>query len=230
MDSQYSRLVAHVVGLALPLLLLSPRAGAQPVAAGECIAIETFAAGKVGEQPPGWKLRKDSARGVYLVQDEGGRRFLHAASKGLGIQLAKQFEWDLRAYPVLAWSWRLVEFPHGGDERESKTNDSALAVYLLVPHSRITGPKTVKYIWSERVAAGTRLESNMGLTQVRVLRSGAEQKGQWIEERVNARDDYMQAFGVTEAPKPGGIAVLTDADDTQSSAQGDYADFRACRG
>ena len=70
----------------------------------------------------------------------------------------------------------------------------------------------------------------MGLTQVRVLRSGAEQKGQWIEERVNARDDYMQAFGVTEAPKPGGIALLTDADDTQSSAQGDYADFRACRG
>ena len=27
-----------------------------------------------------------------------------------------------------------------------------------------------------------------------------------------------------------GIAVLTDADDTKSSAAGDYADFRACRG
>ena len=88
----------------------------------------------------------------------------------------------------------------------------------------------MKYIWSERVPVGTRLSSNMGLTQVRVLRSGAEQKGQWIEERVNARDDYMQAFKVTEPPKPAGIAVLTDADDTQSSAQGDYADFRACRG
>ena len=230
MDSRYGWLVAHVVGLTLPVLLLSPGAGAQPAAAGECIVIENFAAGKVGEQPPGWKLRKDSARGVYLIQEEGGRRFLRAASKGLGVQLAKQFEWDLRAYPVLAWSWRPVEFPRGGDERESKTNDSALAVYLLVPHSRITGPKTVKYIWSERVPVGTRLESNMGLTQVRVLRSGTEQKGQWIEERVNARDDYMQAFGESEPPKPAGIAVLTDADDTESSAQGDYAEFRACRG
>ena len=26
------------------------------------------------------------------------------------------------------------------------------------------------------------------------------------------------------------IAVLTDADDTKSTAQGDYADFRACKG
>jgi len=26
-----------------------------------------------------------------------------------------------------------------------------------------------------------------------------------------------------------GIAVLTDSDDTKSSAAGDYADFRACK-
>jgi hypothetical protein len=30
-------------------------------------------------------------------------------------------------------------------------------------------------------------------------------------------------------PKPSGIAVLTDSDDTASLAQGDYAGFRACR-
>ena len=29
--------------------------------------------------------------------------------------------------------------------------------------------------------------------------------------------------------KPAGIAVLTDSDDTNSSAQGDYANFRVCR-
>ena len=221
---------ARAIGLAFPLLLLALPAGAQPATSGDCVAIETFAAGKVGAEPPGWQLRKDSAKGVYLIQEESGRRFLHAASKGLGIQIAKEFEWDLGAYPWLTWSWRPVEFPKGGDERESNTNDSALAVYLLVPHSRISGPKAVKYIWSEKVPVGTLLSSNMGLTQVRVLRSGAAQKGQWVEERVNARDDYMKAFGVSEAPKPAGIALLTDADDTRSSAQGDYANFRACRG
>jgi hypothetical protein len=184
----------------------------------------------VGAEPPDWKLRKDGGRGVYLIQEEDGKRFLRATSNGLGIQLAKQFEWDIRTYPVLAWSWRPLEFPRGGDERESKTNDSALAVYVLVPYSQMRGPKAVKYIWSEKVPVGTPLSSNMGLTQVRVLRSGRQQKGQWIEERVNARDDFMKAFGLAEPPKPAGIAVLTDADDTESSAQGDYASFRACRG
>jgi hypothetical protein len=217
------------LGLALPLLGLAARVDAQPAGSGECIVIESFSTGNVGEPPPDWKLRKDSGRGVYRIQEESGRRFLRALSKGLGIQLAKQFEWDLGTYPVLAWAWRPLEFPRGADERESKTNDSALAVYLLVPYSKITGPKAVKYVWSEQVPIGTRLSSNMGLTQVRVLRSGAGQKGEWIEERVNARDDYMKAFGVAEPPKPAGIAVLTDSDDTGSSAQGDYRDFRACR-
>ncbi len=222
--------MAGAVAVGLALLLLTSPSAAQPVTSGDCITIETFAAGTVGSEPPDWKLRDDSGRGVYRIQEEGGRRFLHAVSKGLGIQIAKQLEWDLRQYPWLTWSWRAVEFPKGSDERSSKTNDSALAVYLLVPYSRVRGPQAVKYIWSETVPVGTPLSSNMGLTQVRVLRSGAERKGQWVEERVNTWDDYMKAFKVDEPPKPAGIAVLTDADDTQSSAQGDYANFRACRG
>jgi hypothetical protein len=224
------RPIAGAIALGFPLALLAVPAGPQPAPSGDCIPIEAFAGGKVGVEPPDWKLREDSAKGVYLLQEENGRRFLRAASKGLGVQLAKQFEWDLGVYPWLTWSWRPVEFPKGSDERESGTNDSALAVYLLVPYSRVRGPKAVKYVWSERVPVGTRLSSNMGLTQVRVLRSGAGQKGQWVDERVNARDDFMQAFGVSQPPKPAGIAVLTDSDDTRSSAQGDYANFRACRG
>jgi hypothetical protein len=196
----------------------------------DCKTIEDFSKAKVGEPAPDWKLRKDSAKDVYKVAEESGLRFLHAAAKGLGVQAAKEYEWDLGAYPMLVWSWRPVEFPKGGDERDSKVNDSALAVYMLVPYSRVRGPRAVKYIWSEKVPVGTRLDSNMGLTQVRVLRSGApDKKGEWVEERVNVLEDYKKYFDVKEAPKPAGIAVLTDSDDTNSSAQGDYANFRVCR-
>ena len=100
---------------------------------------------------------------------------------------------------------------------------------MLVPHSRIRGPKAVKYIWSEKVPVGTHLTSNMGLTQVRVLRAGTTGKGEWTEERVNVLEDYQKLFKESETPKPAGIAVLTDSDDTRSSAAGDYANFRACR-
>src|SRR5262245_11390449 len=221
------RSLAAIVATCLPLLALGPPAiSAQP----QCLTIEDFSKAKVGEFPGDWKARKDSGNDAYRVMEEPGLRFLRAVVRGLGVQAAKQYEWDLEAYPLLAWSWRPLEFPKGGDERESKTNDSALAVYLLVPYSRVAGPKAVKYIWSERVPVDTRLSSNAGLTQVRVLRSGPPaQKGEWIPERVNARDDYKKYFDMPETPRPAGIAVLTDSDDTHSAAQGDYASFRACR-
>jgi hypothetical protein len=193
----------------------------------DCIVIENFAAGTIGQFPAEWKPRKDEGKEVYAVQEEGGRRFLRAVARGLGVQAARAYEWELSEYPVLAWSWRPRQFPEAADERTS-ANDSAAAVYVLVPHSRIRGPKAVKYVWSERVPVGERLSSNGGLTQVRVLRSGAN-GGDWQEERVNARDDYVQFFKTSTPPRVAGIAVLTDADDTRSMASGDYADFRACR-
>lgn len=195
----------------------------------DCITIENFANAKLGEFPSDWRPRKDEGRGVYSVQEEGGLRFLRAVSRGLGIQAAKETTWDLTTHPVLAWSWRPREFPRGADERDSASNDSVLAVYMLVPYSRIRGPKAVKYIWSEQVPVGTRLTSNLGLTQVLVRRSGTAGKDQWMQERVNVREDYQKLFGEAETPKPAGVAVLTDSDDTKSSAAGDYADFRACR-
>lgn len=200
----------------------------QSAAQSDCRTIENFSTAKIGEFPPGWKLRKDTGAGIYSVREENGLRFLRAISRGLGIQAAKQYEWDLKTHPVLAWSWRPVEFPKGADERSAQSNDSALAVYAVFPHSPFT-VKSLKYLWSERVPRGTHLASSGGLTQVRVVRSGAEEQGTWVEERVNVLEDYRRDFGEAEVPKPSGIAVLTDSDDTKSSAQGDYANFRICR-
>ena len=95
----------------LALLLAFPTASH----AEDCVTVDNFAKGKVGEFPPDWKPRKDSGREVYSIQETDGLRFLHAMAKGLGIQAAKQYEWDLKAYPVLAWSWRPVVFPKGSD-------------------------------------------------------------------------------------------------------------------
>lgn len=202
-----------------------------PAAPADCIVLDDFATSTVGQFPAGWEARKDEGTRVYRVAEDGGRRFLRAVSEGLGIQAARETPtWNLATHPVLAWSWRPRRFPAGADERRAETNDSALAVYMAVPHSRIRGPKAVKYIWSERVPVGTRLSSNNGLTQVRVLRSGAPAAGDgWVEERVNVLEDWRQLFEDGEMPKPGGIAILTDADDTRSTAAGDYTGFRGCR-
>jgi hypothetical protein len=204
--------------------------GAPPVASTDCIVLDDFAQATLGQFPPAWEVRSDEGKEVYRVREDSGRRYLAATSRGLGIQAGRETkQWDLTTHPVLAWSWRPREFPRGSDERASGTNDSALAVYMAVPHSRVRGPKAVKYVWSEKAPVGARLTSNAGLTQVRVLRSGRPTTDGWVDERVNVRDEWKEVFKASETPRPGGIAVLTDADDTRSSAAGDYANFRACR-
>jgi hypothetical protein len=218
-----------VISLVLSAVLVA--AAPSPAANGACIVLDDFSRAQVGEFPPEWKPRKDEGREIYRVQEEKGQRFLRGEAKGTGIQAALQTpNWDLEKYPILTWSWRPREFPKNSDERNSSTNDSVLAVYVAVPYSNIRGPKAVKYVWSEKVPAGTQMESNGGLTQVRVLRSGAPAaRDTWVEERVNALQDWKTEFKESKMPKVGGIAVLTDSDDTKSTAIGDYRNFRACR-
>ena len=220
----------HATGMPPVLLLfLALLIGGPPRAeAADCIVLEDFSKAPPGEFPPGWKLRKDSGKGVYVVREEGGRRYLSARSDGIGIQAAKEISWDVAAYPLLVWSWRLQEHPRGSDERQSKTNDSALSVYAAWPHTPVT-VKALKYVWSAVVPLGTPLTSSAGLTQAKVVQSGSAPRGEWVEERANVAEDYRARFKESEVPKPGGIAVLTDADDTKSRAAGDYANFRACR-
>ncbi len=210
------------------LLVFSMSVGAGAAAAAECVALDDFSQGPLGEFPPEWKPRKESGRLVYSIREEGGRRFLRGIARRIGIQAGREVSWSLEAYPILAWSWRPVEFPKDSDERKAGASDSALSVYAVFPNSAVS-VKSVKYVWSRVVPVGTHLTSSGGNTQARVLRSGPAPAGQWVDEQVNVRDDYQRYFGATETPKAAGIAVLTDSDDTKSSAQGDYAGFRVCK-
>ena len=194
----------------------------------KCVAVDDFAKASVGEFPVGWKVRKDDGKNVYKVADEKGQKFLRADAKDLGIQAGKQFDWDLKEFPILVWAWRPQEFPRGADERTGK-NDSALAVYAVFPHTPVS-VKSVKYIWSEKVPKGTHIPQTKGNTQGVVLRTGGDAGGAWVEERVNVLEDYKRYFKTDDPPKPEGIGVLTDSDDTSSRARGDYARFRVCRG
>jgi len=209
------------------LLASSLGIGSSAVLAADCVVLDDFSRGRVGEFPLEWKPRKESGRPVYTIREEGGRRFLRAIARRIGIQAGREVTWNIETHPIMAWSWRPIEFPTGSDERKSDANDSVVSVYAVFPNSAVS-VKSVKYVWSRVVPAGTHLTSSAGSTQVRILRSSA-QAGQWADEQVNVREDYRKYFGGSEVPKPGGIAVLTDADDTKSRAQGDYANFRVCK-
>ena len=72
------------------LLLSSLGAGPRAALAAECVALDDFSQGRLGEFPPEWKPRKESGRPVYSLREEDGRRFLRAIARRIGIQAGRE--------------------------------------------------------------------------------------------------------------------------------------------
>ena len=208
----------------IALLLL---AVAAPTEAEECQVLDNFKDAAVGSFPKGWVPRKAPGRQVYTVQVEDGRPFVRAWAKGLGIEADRRGEWNIEQLPVLAWRWRPRLFPTGADERERGKNDSVLGVYVGFKSAW----SSLKYIWSERVEVGAEWDTGaFGLTKMRVVASGrTADSTTWRDVRVDVASDFQRRLGKRNLEPPAGIAILTDGDDTNSEAIGDYADFRICK-
>ncbi|HEY7168913.1 MAG TPA: DUF3047 domain-containing protein [Candidatus Binatia bacterium] len=243
--------------VAIAIVFLSA-AGAFAGSAEDCLALDDFSSSPLNSFPSGWTAREEAGKKVYSVMKEGDTVFLRARatgprSAGNGIEADRQVKWNLQEYPVLRWRWRPRTFPRGANEQSGK-DDSVLGVYVgfcppadlklcersvkgqLTMTDRIMLPKlllssgsgSLKYIWSEALPKG--LEFDSGRKAVKVLESGpAANASQWVEERVDVAADYRRRFRSEKLLDPIGISILTDADDTQSVAEGDYADFRICR-
>jgi len=89
-----TRLASLVVTVGI--LVASGATAPGPSAQENCRVVDDFSKAAVGEFPDGWKARKDSAKDVYKVAEEGGKRFLRGDAKDLGVQAGKQFDWDLK--------------------------------------------------------------------------------------------------------------------------------------
>ena len=173
--------------------------------------------------PCGWHADRRDAT-VFSLEHENGNYFVKIKTKGGTAAIAKSFPIDCKATPYLHWSWRAHVLPEEGNENIKKKDDSGASVYVFFP-----GPlmlkKIVKYVWSTTLAPGTRTVSPFYFNlKVVVLRSGSDSLGKWVHETVNVFDDYTKFFG-SPPDKAMGIALLSDGDNTNSSAEADYDDF-----
>ena len=239
-------------------LMLMALLWAAPLKAQQCVTLEDFSPSAVNSFPSGWTAREQSGKKTYSVQKDGELFFLRAKAaggkaEGNGVEADRSVKWNLSEYPILQWQWRPRAFPRGADERSGK-DDSALGLYIgfcppedlqlceksvkgnLSLSDRMALPKllfskgvgSLKYIWSERLPKGTEFDNNRKM--VKVLESGVPgNRDQWVHERINVAADYRRRFGAQQVLNPVGISILTDSDDTQSTAEGDYADFKMCR-
>lgn len=220
----YRRLTDDIVRKELSLPVLVARLRRR-----EYIVLEDFSSTPVGSLPEGWGWRsKDRNKPkLYEVRSDGKHAYLAAQDSGASVVLIKSTHWNPREFPIVTWCWRADVLPPGGDERFGHTNDSAAGVYVIYSQNWIGVPKQIKYVWSTTLPVGTvDRRDKWGRPYFFVLESGAENLGKWVFEQVDAYENYNRVYGGKPKKRTIGLAILTDANSTDSYAAAAYADIR----
>lgn len=192
------------------------------------VIIDDFESSPSGRFPAGWKWlpRDEDKEKLYVVVEENGNRYLKAKDRGASVIIGRQFRWNVHRYPYLSWRWRVHSLPPGGDERYTRTNDSAAGVYVTFSRNFLGIPKSIKYVWSTTLPVGmTTRRSGIGRPWVVVARSGTGGLKKWHKETFNVLEAYRKIFGQDPPQDALAIGVLTDANSTHSYAEADYDDF-----
>ncbi len=214
-------------------------------ATSDVLILENFEDEPLGESLRDWKSRRfggkkgnrlsrgpqvtDGTHPYQVVQEEGNH-FLRVEDRGENVMFYKEIRWDTRTYPYISWRWRIRAVPVAADARFEDSADSAAGVYLTYRRKFGLVPETVKFIWSEHLNIGSAFRrSGIGMPWTVVAGVGAANQSVWHQVVFHVGDVYDQTFGGVGATRPLGVAVLSDANNTNSFAAADYDDIVALR-
>jgi hypothetical protein len=179
--------------------------------------------GSVGV-PAGWTGESFGRRAFYdlAIAADGNRRVLHLRSRNERSSISKDLtgKVQIRATPVLEWTWKVAVLPTGGDLRDARTSDLPIQLYVVWPRfPTLVRSRVVGYVWDARAPVGLVTPSRKTSTvTLIVLRSGSDDLGRWLQERRNVAEDYQRIFG--EPPDdPRVLTISIDSNDTHSSAE-----------
>lgn len=199
--------------------------GLSSAAAAEVVLVEDWSRHAVGTKgpPAGWtRYETIGGRPVYdftVVEDEN-RRALLLRSSNEHSTIAREIRVDLRATPILEWTWKATRLPAGADIRAKETSDLTGHIYVIWPRfPAMLRSRLIGYVWDTTAPAQTIEKSRKaGAVHFVILRSGPQELGQWLTERRNVYEDYRKIFGEDPA-NPRAVALSIDTNDTRSVAE-----------
>ena len=198
--------VIWVVGAMLLPALSGVSVIAQPASR---VVLEDFRAADVDGFPQGWKAQRSEtrARESYRLHSEQEVGFLAATRADQRVY--KRVAWDPQAFPIVTWRWRLKPITAlAGKKRVSPEDDVVAAVFVSLDTDLLVIPVATKYVWSFTKARGTTTEGGFfGATEI-VVRTGERPVGEWVEERVNAYEDFKRIHQHDPAAQAWGISLL----------------------
>lgn len=238
------RATTRLLAAGLILTLACPLARA----AEDLLAVARFSAGAAGtELPAGWRhwSFERGRRTRYALARDSGALALRAESDGGASGLVRPLRADPRRHSVLAWRWKVTRLPEGADLTRRAGDDCAARLFVLFAAGPGLGDRmwsrlmrmqsghgfgnSLAYVWADAAAGRPHLASPYtDRVAVIPVRSGPADLGRWLSEERDVAADYRRAFGQAP-PEIVAVALMTDTDDTGSSAAAWYGDidFRA---
>jgi hypothetical protein len=181
--------------------------------------------------PRGWEVREFTGRAeVQVVRAPQGLALLLKADRS-SFALYRDVIVDLDVLPRLSWTWRVTKLPVHGDVRQKATDDQAAQVYVIFP--RWPSPRAtsdvIGYVWDSAAPVGTSVVSpHAPNVRVVVVESGPGQLNGWRRQERDVAADFAGLFG-RRPSRVGGVAVMTDANDTGGSAEAAIGDITFSR-
>lgn len=178
---------------------------------------------KVFKGKTDFKVVGDEAGGTLTVESRD-------ACSGLFVKVKEEATPDL----ALQWDWRALEFPKKRNSKllaNRREDDFAARVYVIFLAKNFFRSDVIEYVWDESLPVGTYADSAYSdRIKLLVIRSGAPKEGGgWSRERRNLREDYQQLFGKAPKNAVGMIALMSDSDNTATSAKAQFGEIRLKR-
>jgi hypothetical protein len=182
-------------------------------------------------RPEYWREVEVQRKTQYDVVEIEGRRCLRAWSRDGASILLSAVRFDPEAYEWLSWEWRVDQHVAGESLDRKEGSDVAARVYVYFDTAGLPWQKrSLDYVWSSTLPAGTILESAFASTsKIIVVESGAAHLGQWRRVERNLEDDYERCFGKSDLPHVIAIGLMSDTDNTGGEALAYFDELRVTR-
>lgn len=178
-----------------------------------------------------WEEKVFKNRVLYTVEPNKEGGYLLAKSKEACSGLLYRIYFDAKKFPLIQWKWRITQFPqknriYSKEPGWIEKDDYAARVYVIFPSWYFMHTRCLEYVWDENLPQETIITSpyfrNIKLI---VVESGRENIGRWVFEQRHIYEDYKKAFGSSPG-RVGAIALMTDTDNTFSTAEASYTDIK----
>lgn len=175
-----------------------------------------------------WTPREFTGATDYRLVGGDGRSAVRALAEGTASALYHEVEVDLEASPVIEWSWRVDTLPRGDAGERTKAGDDFAARLYVVREGTFgrLSARALNYVHARSETAGARWTNPYsGRARMVAVSSGTGATGDWVTHRRDLRADWRAAFG-EDIDRIDAVAIMTDADNTDSRARALYGTIR----